>query len=59
MLIKQDASGSRTATWDAVYKFFGGGAKTLSTGVNAIDLAACVYNLADAKWYCQLSTNAQ
>lgn len=58
LLIKQDATGNRTATWNAAYLFFSSGLKTLSTGANAIDLAACVYNQADGKWYCQLSTNA-
>lgn len=38
LIIQQDATGSRTATWGANYKFSNGLAPTLSTAANAIDL---------------------
>lgn len=38
MIIKQDATGSRTLNWNSVYKFEGG-LKTLSTAANAVDIA--------------------
>ena len=41
MIIKQDATGNRTMTWNAVYKF-AGGSKTLSTAANAVDIATFV-----------------
>jgi hypothetical protein len=41
MIIKQDANGSRSLNWNAVYKFEGG-IKTLSTAANAVDIAMFV-----------------
>jgi hypothetical protein len=38
LVIKQDATGSRTATWGTVYKFPVGVAPTLTTTANAIDI---------------------
>ncbi len=38
LIIQQDATGSRTATWGANYKFSNGLAPTLSTAANAVDL---------------------
>jgi len=40
-IIKQDASGNRTMTWNAVFKF-AGGSKTLTTSANATDIATFV-----------------
>jgi hypothetical protein len=40
-IIKQDATGSRTMTWSAVFKF-AGGSKTLTTTANATDVATFV-----------------
>lgn len=39
ILVKQDATGSRTLSYNAVWKFFGG-APTLSTAGNAVDMIA-------------------
>lgn len=36
--ITQDGTGSRTLTWNAVFKFAGGTAPTLSTGAGKIDV---------------------
>ena len=36
----QDATGSRTASWNSVFKFPGGTAPTLTTTANAVDLVA-------------------
>lgn len=38
MIIKQDATGSRTLTWDSANDWAGGTAPTLSTGANAVDV---------------------
>lgn len=38
--IVQDATGSRTASWNSVFKFPGGTAPTLTTTANAVDLVA-------------------
>lgn len=40
-IIKQDATGNRTLTWNAAFKF-SGGSKTLSTAANAVDVATFV-----------------
>lgn len=39
LIIKQDATGNRIATWGSAYKFEGG-SKTLSTAANAVDIAS-------------------
>ena len=36
--VKQDGTGSRTLSWNTVFKFPGGTAPTLSTAANAVDL---------------------
>lgn len=41
IIVKQDATGSRTLNWSAAYKFEGG-SKTLSTSANAVDVASFV-----------------
>lgn len=38
LFVKQDASGSRTLSWNAVFKWPGGVAPTLSTAANATDV---------------------
>lgn len=40
--VKQDATGSRTLTWNAAYKFGTSGAPTLSTGANKVDFVSFV-----------------
>lgn len=42
LTVKQDATGSRTLAYNAVFKFAGGTAPTLSTGVNAVDVLTFV-----------------
>ena len=41
-IIKQDATGSRTLTWNSVFKFPGGTAPTLTTTANAVDIISGV-----------------
>lgn len=38
LVVKQDATGSRTITWNAVFKWAGGTAPTLTTTANGVDL---------------------
>ncbi len=38
----QDGDGSRTVTWNSVFKWAGGTAPTLSTGANAVDIISFV-----------------
>lgn len=42
LIIKQDATGGRTLTFNAVYKFPGGTVPTLSTAANAVDIITFV-----------------
>jgi len=42
MFLKQDATGSRTVTWNSVFKWPDGTAPTLSTTANAIDIITFV-----------------
>lgn len=51
--IKQDATGSRAVTWNAVYRF--GALVTLpviTTGASKKDYVAFIYNATDVKWDC-------
>lgn len=38
VVVKQDATGSRTLAWDAVFKWVGGTAPTLTTTASAVDM---------------------
>lgn len=42
LIIKQDATGSRTLTFNGAYKFPGGTAPTLTTSANAVDIISFV-----------------
>jgi hypothetical protein len=42
LIVKQDATGSRTLTFNSTYKFPGGTAPTLSTGANDVDIVTFV-----------------
>jgi hypothetical protein len=48
--LKQDGTGTRTVTWNAVYRFPGGTAPTLTTAANKTDKLRFEYNTADTKW---------
>ena len=41
-IVKQDATGGRTLTWNSVYKFPGGTPPTLSTAPNAVDILTII-----------------
>lgn len=53
--ITQDATGSRTMTWPANFKWPGGTAGVLSTGANAVDLVVATYRLGPNAWYASLA----
>ena len=44
LVLKQDGTGSRTATWPAAVKWPGGTAPTLSTGANKIDIISFYFD---------------
>ncbi len=44
LFVIQDGTGSRTLTWNSVFKWPGGVAPTLSTGINAVDVFSFVTN---------------
>ena len=49
--ITQDATGGRTITWPASFKWPGGVVQTLSTGANAVDLLSATYRSSTGFWY--------
>lgn len=51
----QDATGSRTVTWPASFKWPGGIAGVLSTAANAVDLLVITYRAATGFFYCTLA----
>ena len=53
--ITQDATGSRTMTWPASFKWPGGTVGVLSTAVNAVDLLVATYRAATGFWYATIS----
>jgi hypothetical protein len=44
LIVRQDATGSRTLSFDTGYAFAGGSAPTLSTAANAVDLLGFLYD---------------
>ena len=50
--ITQDATGTRTGSFNAVFDFGTTGAPTLSTGINKVDLVIGTYSSADSKLKC-------
>jgi hypothetical protein len=54
-LIKQDATGSRVATWGSKFTFPGGADGVLSTAANAVDFMSCYYDGAADKLICVLN----
>lgn len=55
MILKQDATGSRTVTWPASVKWAGGTAPTLSTAASSIDVLTFVTIDAGTTWYAFLA----
>jgi len=52
--ITQDATGTRTMTWPASFKWPGGSAGVLSTGANDVDLLVATYMSSTGFWYATL-----
>ena len=48
--ILQDGTGSRTLTWNSIYKFAGSSAPTLSTAASAVDVFAFNYDSTSLVW---------
>lgn len=53
--LTQDATGSRTMTWPAAFKWPGGTAGVLSTATNSVDMLVATYRLATGHWYATLT----
>lgn len=51
VLLKQDGTGSRTATWPAAVKWAGGTAPTLTTTANKTDILTFITRNAGTDWY--------
>jgi hypothetical protein len=50
LIVKQDSTGGRTASWSSSYKFASGVAPTLTTTANAKDVFSFVYDSTDGVW---------
>ena len=50
--LKQDGTGTRTITWNSIYRFAAGTAPTLTTAINKTDYLGFIYNADDTKWDC-------
>lgn len=54
VLIVQDATGSRTMTWPASFKWASATPVALSTAANAVDLLTATYRSSNGFWYVSL-----
>ena len=50
IVLKQDGTGSRTVTWNAIFCFAGGSAPTMTAIADRADLYVATYNATLAKW---------
>lgn len=57
MILKQDATGGRTVTFNSIYTFSGGGEPTATSAANAVDMVSCQYDATNLKWRCSYMTN--
>ena len=55
LMLVQDGTGSRTATWPATVKWAGGSAPTLTTDASAVDIISFLYD--GTNYYAQASLN--
>ena len=51
LVLKQDGTGSRTATWPAAVDWAGGTAPTLTTTASAVDVLAFITTDGGTRWY--------
>lgn len=56
--VSQDATGSRTLTWNAAFKFGGNGAPTLTTTANKVDILSFIGGASNTLEYIGGRTNA-
>ena len=54
VFLTQDATGSRTMTWPASFKWPGGTVPSLTTSANAVDMLVATYRAATGHWYATL-----
>lgn len=55
--VKQDATGGRVLTWNAIFRFSGWNSVATTTA-NAVDYWAFLYNATDTKWDCVFASKA-
>ena len=48
--VRQDGTGSRTVTWNAIYRFPNGLTPILTTTINKTDYFSFLFNEVDTKW---------
>lgn len=52
LVLIQDATGARTVTWNAIFKFAGGTAPVQTATAGKRDIYTLEYSIADSLWYC-------
>jgi hypothetical protein len=57
IILKQDATGGRTVTFNSIFTFSGGGEPTATATANAVDMVSCQYDVTNTKWRCSYMTN--
>jgi hypothetical protein len=57
IILKQDATGSRTVTFNAIFTFSGGGEPTPTATAGAVDMVSCQYDATNLKWRCAYMTD--
>ena len=56
IIFKQDATGGRTVTFNAIFLFPSGTAPTATAAANATDMVSCQYDATNNKWLCSYMT---
>lgn len=57
IILKQDATGGRTVTFNSIFTFSGGGDPTATATANAVDMVSCQYDATNTKWRCAYMTD--
>jgi hypothetical protein len=57
LIVKQDATGSRTVTWPAAVLWSGGSAPTLTTTASKVDVISFLYDNVNSKYYAGSTLN--
>jgi hypothetical protein len=57
IMLKQDATGSRTVAWNAIFCWPGAATPTITATASRADIVTATYNATLAKWLCSIEQN--